>query len=167
MLCFCPGATRSFGRTPARRSILVSVRCRGAKERRERRSRAEARIRLQLCRDAVRITSHRDRDGCRRAHTDASTQTTPVDELPVMKHVTPAAAVPNVSLVLVIEYVLPASVIECNAPAPAVTYVELSLQLLLVYTTTTVTTDDNLDMTGLVYPQCSSIEEGLFRALCR
>ena len=31
----------------------------GAKGRRERRLRAEARVRLQLCRDAVRIASHR------------------------------------------------------------------------------------------------------------
>ena len=42
------------------------------------------------------------------------------------------------------------------APAPAVTYVVPSQQLPPVYTTTTVTTDDNLDMTGLVNPQFSS-----------
>ena len=35
----------------------------GARGRRERRLRAEARIRLQLCRDAVRIASHRGGEG--------------------------------------------------------------------------------------------------------
>ena len=128
----------------------------GAKERCKRRLRAEARIRLQLCRDAARIASHRGGDGCRRAHTDACTQTAPVDEPPVIKHVTPAPAVLHVAPVPVIEYVLPAPVIEYIAPAPAVTYVVPSQQLPPVYTTTTVTTDDNLDMTGLVCPQFSS-----------
>ena len=46
--------------------------------------------------------------------------------------------------------------IEYVAPAPAVTYVVPSQQLSPVYTTTTVTADDNFDMTGLVYPQFSS-----------
>ena len=55
-----------------------------------------------------------------------------------------------------LEYVTPAPVIECVAPAPAGTYVVHSQQLLPVYTTTTVTTDDNLDMISLVYPQFSS-----------
>ena len=42
----------------------VTVRRReGARGRRERRLRAEARIRLQLCRDAVRIASHRGGEG--------------------------------------------------------------------------------------------------------
>ena len=36
----------------------------GARGRRERRLRAEARIRLQLCRDAVRVASHRGGEGC-------------------------------------------------------------------------------------------------------
>ena len=35
----------------------------GARGRRERRLRAEARIRLQLCRDAVRVASHRGGEG--------------------------------------------------------------------------------------------------------
>ena len=46
--------------------------------------------------------------------------------------------------------------IEYIAPAPAETYVVPSQQLPPVYTTTTVTTDDNLDMTCLVNPQISS-----------
>ena len=41
----------------------MSRRREGAKGRRDRRLRAEARIRLQLCRDAVRIASHRGGDG--------------------------------------------------------------------------------------------------------
>ena len=94
----------------------MSRRREGAKERRERRLRAEARIRLQLCRDAVRIASHRGGDGCRRAHTNASTQTAPVDEPPVTEYVTPAPAVPHVAPVLLIEYVSPAPVIEYVAP---------------------------------------------------
>ena len=89
----------------------------GARGRRERRLRAEARIRLQLCRDAVRIASHRGGDGCRRAHTEASTQTAPVYEPPVTDFVTPAPAVPHVAPVAVFEYVSPAPVIECVAPA--------------------------------------------------
>ena len=89
----------------------------GARGRRERRLRAEAQIRLQLCRDAVRVASHRGGDGCRRAHTEASTQTAPVDEPPVTDFVTPAPAVPHVAPVAVFEYVSPAPVIECVAPA--------------------------------------------------
>ena len=54
------------------------------------------------------------------------------------------------------EDVAPAPAIEYVEPAPAVTYVVPSQQLSPVYTTTTGTTDDNLDMTGLVYPQFSS-----------
>ena len=55
-----------------------------------------------------------------------------------------------------LEYVTPAPVIEYVAPAPAVTFVVPSQQLPPVYTTTTVTTDDNLDMFSLVSPQFSS-----------
>ena len=55
-----------------------------------------------------------------------------------------------------LEYVTPAPVIECVAPAPAVTYVVPSQQSPPVHTTTTVTTDDNLDMISLVHPQFSS-----------
>ena len=94
----------------------MSGRREGAKGRRDRRLRAEARIRLQLCRDAVRIASHRGGDGCRRAHIEASSQTAPVDEPPVTEYVTPAAAVPHVAPVPVIEYVSPAPVIEYVAP---------------------------------------------------
>ena len=43
----------------------TSRRREGAKHRRERRLRAEARIRLQLCRDAARIALHRGGDGFR------------------------------------------------------------------------------------------------------
>ena len=53
----------------------------------------------------------------------------------------------------VIEHVTPAPVIENIAPVPAVTSAVPSQQLPPACTTTT---DDNLDMTGLVYPQFSS-----------
>ena len=89
--------------------------CEGAKGRRDRRLRAEARIRLQLCRDAVRIASHRGGDGCRRAHIEASTQTAPVDEPPVTEYVTPAPAVPQP----VVKYISPAPTV-IQSPAPAV-----------------------------------------------
>ena len=56
----------------------------------------------------------------------------------------------------VIEYVTPAPVIENIAPVPAVTSDVHSQQLPPVYTTTTVTADDYLDITGLMYPQFSS-----------
>ena len=45
---------------------------------------------------------------------------------------------------------------EYIAPAHAVTSDAHIQQLPLVYTTTTVTIDDNLDMTDSVYPQFSS-----------
>ena len=64
----------------------------------------------------MRIASHRGGDGCRRAHTEASTQTAPVDEPPVTDFVTPAPAVPHVAPVAVFKYVSPAPVIECVAP---------------------------------------------------
>ena len=56
----------------------------------------------------------------------------------------------------VIEYVAPAPVMEYIAPAPAVTYDAPSQQLPPTYTTTTVTTDVNLDITSMVNPQFSS-----------
>ena len=56
----------------------------------------------------------------------------------------------------VIEYVAPAPVTEYIAPAPAVTSDAHSQQLPFVYTTTTVTTDVNLNIIGLVHPQFSS-----------
>ena len=46
--------------------------------------------------------------------------------------------------------------VEYIAPAPAVTYDAPSQQLPPVYTMTTVTTDVNLDIIGLVNPQFSS-----------
>ena len=112
------------------RLIRVKSRRReSAKERRERRLRAEARIRLQLCRDAVRIASHRGGDGCRRAHTDASTQTAPVDEPPVTKYVAYALAASPVAPMPVPEHVAstvtlvtPDPEIEDVAPAPTVSF---------------------------------------------
>ena len=77
----------------------------------------------------------------------------------ILKHVSPAPAATCAATATsapVNEYVAPALVIEYSAPAVAVTYVVPSQQLPPVYTTTTVTTDDNLDMTGLVYTQFSS-----------
>ncbi len=56
----------------------------------------------------------------------------------------------------VFEYAAPAPVTGYIAPAPAVTSDAQSQQLPPVYTTTTVTTDDNLDITSLMYPQFSS-----------
>ena len=91
----------------------MSRRREGAKGRRDRRLRAEARIRLQLCRDAVRIASHRGGDGCRRAHIEASTQRAPVDEPP--DFVTPAPAVPQP----VVEDISPAPTV-IQSPASAV-----------------------------------------------
>ena len=52
----------------------------------------------------------------------------------------------------VIEHVEPAPVIEDIAPAPAVILPLPSQQLPPVYTTAIVTTDDNLDITGLMSP---------------
>ena len=78
----------------------------------------------------------------------------------ILKHVSPAPAATCAATATpapVNEHVAPAPVIEYIAPAPAVTYVVPSQQSPPVYTTTTVTTDDNLDMTGLVYLQFSSI----------
>ena len=111
-------------------------RCReGTKERRERRLRAEARVRLLLSRDAVRITSHRGGDGCRRAHTDASTHTAPVDEPPVTKDVAPALAASYVAPVPVPEHVAstvtlvtPYPVIEDVAPTPIASFNNTSVR---------------------------------------
>ena len=65
--CFCPDATRVFCWNPSMEIVSgqrATLRRReGARGRRERRLRAEARIRLQLCRDAVRIASHRGGEG--------------------------------------------------------------------------------------------------------
>ena len=71
---------------------------------------------------------------------------------PVIEFVVPALAITYAAPVPVIEYVSPAPVIEYIAPAPAVTYAAPSRQLPLAYTTTTVTTGVNIDITGLVNP---------------
>ena len=81
----------------------TSRRREGAKERRERRLRAEARIRLQLCRDAVRIASHW------RAHTDA----------PVIKYVAPAPDA-HAAPATVSEDVALAPACTCTAPSPGI-----------------------------------------------
>ena len=61
------------------------------------------------------------------------------------------------------EYVAPAPVTEYIAPAPAVTSDAHSQQLPPVYTTTTVTTEVNLDTTDLVHPQFPFLLLRLFR----
>ena len=83
----------------------------------------------------------------RGARVDASTQT---DSYAAATCAAIAAPVP------IFEYVAPAPVIENIAPAPAVTSDVPSQQQPPVCTTTTVTPDDNLDITGLLYPQFSS-----------
>ena len=75
---------------------------------------------------------------------------------PVIEIVAPASAVTYSASAPVFEYAAPAPVTGYIAPAPAVTSDAHSQQLPPVYTTTTATTDDNLDMTGLLYPQFSS-----------
>ena len=70
---------------------------------------------------------------------------------PVIKHVIPAPAVPHGAPDPVIEYVSSAPVIEYMAPAPAVTLSVPSQQLIVAYTATTDTTDDNFDMTDLLF----------------
>ena len=66
---------------------------------------------------------------------------------PVATHAVPAP---------VFEYVAPAPVTENIAPVPAVIFDAPSQQLAPSYTTATVATDVNLDVTGLVSPQFSS-----------
>ena len=51
-----------------------------------------------------------------------------------------------------------APVIEYIAPAPAMTHAAFSQRLSPVHTATTVTTDDNLDISGLMSPQSSGID---------
>ena len=75
---------------------------------------------------------------------------------PVIEIVAPGPAVTYAASVLVFEYVSPAPLIDYIAPASAVTYVVPNQQLPPENTTTTVTTDDNLDMTGFVITQFSS-----------
>ena len=171
--CLCLEATRVFGRTPAWRPIRVSVRCRGAvgaKENRERRLRTEARIRLQLCRDAVRIASHRGGDMDVGAPTPTPSRS-PVTEYvalalspscaPVIKYVAPAPDVTNAAPApadtratpAAVTNVAPAPVIECIAPARVVP----CLQLPPANTMGTVTARVNLDISGLGNPQFSTI----------
>ena len=87
---------------------------------------------------------------------------------PVVEYVVPALAVNHVAPALVIEYVSSAPVIEHIAPAPAVTLSVPRQQLPPVYTTTTVTTDVNLDFTGLVNPQFSiaAVEASAPQVVC-
>ena len=82
----------------------------------------------------------------------------PVEEFtgPVYNHVNHEQIFPACSGTPVFEYAPPAHLTEYIAPAPAVTPDAHSQQLPLVYIMTTVTTDDNLDITGLMYPQFSS-----------
>ena len=82
------------------------------------------------------------------------------DEFPVVpplltEYVAPALAVACDEPAPVIEYMSSAPVIEYVAPAPAVTLSVPSQLLLPAHTTTTDTTDDNFDTTGLVHPQFS------------
>ena len=81
------------------------------------------------------------------AATAASKMVECVDPAPVVTYAAPAP---------VIEYVSSAPVIEYLVPAPAITCVASSQLLPLVYTTATVATDVNLDMTDLVNTQFSS-----------
>ena len=73
----------------------------------------------------------------------------------VLEYVVPARAVACDEPTPVIEYVSSAPVIEYIAPAPAVTLFVPGQLLPPTYTTTTDTTDDNFDITGLVNPQFS------------
>ena len=74
---------------------------------------------------------------------------------PVIEYVAPTPAVTHEEPAPVIEYVAPSHVIEYIAQAPAVTYSAPCRQLPPAYTMTAVTTGVNLDITGLVNPQCS------------
>ena len=60
-----------------------------------------------------------------------------------------------------LEYVTPARVIECVAPAPAVTFVVPSQQLPPVFTTTTVTADDLEEFSA---PVCNQVYQELIAA---
>ena len=93
----------------------------------------------------------------------------PVEEFsePVYNQVNQEQIFPACSGTLVFEYAAPALVTEHIAPAPAVTSDAHSQQLPPVYTMTAVTTDDNLDITGLMCPQFSSTAVEAFFASCR
>ena len=84
----------------------------------------------------------------RAGRADASTQT--------MTHTDAATCAATASPAPVFEYVPPAPVIENIAPAPAVTFDAPSQQLPPVFSTATVATDVNLDITGLMSLQFSS-----------
>ena len=77
----------------------------------------------------------------------AATYTATPASAPVVTHAAPSP---------VFEYVAPARVIQNIAPVPTVIFDAPSKQLPPVYTTATVATDDNLDVTSLVNPQFSS-----------
>ena len=76
-------------------------------------------------------------------------------EAPVIEHVDPAPTVAHAASAPVFEYVAPAPLIEYIAPAPAMIYAAPSQQLPPAYTMTTLTTDVNFDISGLVNPQFS------------
>ena len=73
--------------------------------------------------------------------------------VPVFEQVVPAHVATHAAPAPVFEYVASALVTENIAPAPAVPFDAPSQQFFPAYTTTTVTTDVNLDFTGLVKPQ--------------
>ena len=82
------------------------------------------------------------------------------DSCSVIHHVVPAPVVSHAAPTPVFEYLAPAPVIEYIAPAPAVASAVPSQQLPPAYTMTTVTTDVNFDITGLVNPQFSTTVVG-------
>ena len=70
---------------------------------------------------------------------------------PLIDHVVPAPVVTHAAPAPVFEYLAGAYI----TPAPAMIYAVPIQQLLPAYTMTTVTTDDNFDLPGLVNPQFS------------
>ena len=86
---------------------------------------------------------------------------------PVIECVAPAPAVIHEEPAPVIEYVAPSPVIEYIAPPPAVIYSTPSLKSPPAYTMAAVTTDVNLDTTGLVNPHCpiTAVEASTHRSL--
>ena len=74
---------------------------------------------------------------------------------PMIEHVVQHPVVTHAAPAPVIEYVSSAPAIEYIAPAPAVTLDVPSQQLHPTYVMTTMTTDVNSDITGLVNPQFS------------
>ena len=99
-----------------------------AQNRRERRLRSEARLRLQLCRDAARAAAHRgghDSRVMQKTLIDASTQTMDLFNIDTDdEDVAPAPVKEYVASAPVNEYVASAHVIEYVAPAPVTTLLE-------------------------------------------